>query len=83
MAKVKAEAAKPKKEAEKVSLSAQILKLMRKGKTYPSRDIVVAMGREPGSKGQTIVNCLKKMADQGLVTKTPDDNGRGYKWTRV
>jgi hypothetical protein len=60
-----------------------ILKFMRKGKQYSSREVVEGLGRKPGQLGGgPVVNVLKRLAEEKVVTSAPNEGKAGYAWVK-
>lgn len=75
----KAERNKPVSDA----LQAEILKFMRKGKEYTSREIVVGVGRKPGSAGGgPVVRILKELVKAKQVAYASAEGKKGMCWTK-
>lgn len=80
---------KPAKEAKvkgPSELYLQIVKFMKKGKPYTTRDIVVGLGRTPGNAGGgPVVRELKKLEAEKKVTYASGEAVEGFKtgyvWT--
>lgn len=75
----------PRAASQSAEIQAALLKIMKKGKTYTSRDLVLALGRTPGQKeGGPVVNRLKAMKAAGIVKEEPLTEGLnargGYAW---
>jgi predicted HTH transcriptional regulator len=61
-------------------LDAQILKFMRRGKEYTSREVVEGLGREPGNKeGQPVVKRLHALVEAKKIKQVPNEKN-GYSW---
>jgi hypothetical protein len=64
-------------------LEGLIIKFLRKGKEYTSRQVVEGLGRKPGGKeGGPVVNILKRLAEDKVVKYGPDEEVRGYVWIK-
>ncbi len=85
--KKKAAAAKAPAKRDRVTteeVEAQIVKVMRKGKNYTSREVVEALGRTPGSQeGGPVVRTLKRMVDEKKVKHGPNEGVAGNVWCRL
>ena len=65
------------------ALEAAIIKFMRKGKEYTSRQVVEGLGRTPGGKeGGPVINVLKRMTEEGVVKQVLSETYRGNCWIR-
>lgn len=60
-----------------------IVKFMRKGKEYTSREIVEGVGREPGpAGGGPVVRILKELVAERLVAHANAEGKRGQCWVK-
>jgi hypothetical protein len=80
---VKKESAPRATRTDTTELQNQILKFMKKGHDYSSREIVVGLGRTPGGKeGGPVVNHLKLMVEDGRVAYGSTEGKRGNVWVK-
>lgn len=64
-------------------IETQVLKFMRKGKQYTSRQVVEGLGRKPGQlEGGPVVNVLKRLVDEKVIKHAPNEGKAGYAWIK-
>jgi hypothetical protein len=64
-------------------IEAQVLKFMRKGKEYSSREVVEGLDRTPGQKeGGPVINVLKRLAVEKVVKYAANEGKAGYAWVK-